>query len=1374
MFKITQSNDTKLLLQHLVHHYQQNTPAQTTTDGNVFAQSLGVMAFAPFTVIVPAMVLGDWLTRSVADELGISTLFVAQFWGQYQWQMIQKVLQADAKTHPTDMLLVPEVAVLSGSVLRWRIFGFISTLPKPSLDEILADEDHPLHELLSVIYDESSQQIPEHRLWQSCDELAAVYVRYLTHRPEWLHAWTQDQPLPESVDEMIAKKDRFANDYSDGDPTPQWLVLHYQRLEQLLRFLWKQLFSQVYAHREALEARFWSVLEGSRGHDLAVQALALLPTTLYVFTVQQIPLVELQFLKRLSVHIDVHLLHFNPSKMFWADIVDKNWLATQRIINPQSVYLKDHGHALLSRLAKESRETFAMLADMSGGEFYYEQAPTKQADHQSSYHYATPKDWQVAWQDAFVAPKINAGKNQLLDQLKADILMLDEGAAERWWQQTLIDTLSGDAYWQDKIKPKSQMNLPLTHATPSLPSLSIHACASLRRQLQVARLIIARYLNEANDDGSTRKPSDVVVYLPDIGDAESLIRLVFDEGVGIDGLQLPAKITGTISRDIEMLMLAISGFYQLLGADGARFYREEVYEWLMTPVLYDSLGLDFAQMTRACELLDAAGFRRGFDTQHLAKTLNDADLDYRYSFSYALDRIVAGFLTPDTSSPSLLLHPFHWKQEVFAEAVLPLGGVTLADQSIVEALCVLHAALTECRDEYQRVAPVEYWLWHIEHRIIDRYFDKYRETSQMRAIFEAKNSIKASIHANKFYQRQAGQSGQVVGAEISLSLKFVLESITSMLSSQAVSAETTGMITFARFGTLRSIPFGLTVMLDMNLSTFPRQERQGRMDLMKAGLKRRGDRHIEDDDNGAFLDAILCTQDACAIFYTDTAEDGTTLLPASPVSELIEFFKSNVQWLTGSGEDEVGRVQSKIVQIAPELVESLLITKHAPTPFDVSLFYQFDQQIADEDLTASLKQKIDQAKRLHSYYLPPPPAMYAVRRILDTQEGEASAIIDLPEVLEYDTITLALQKNLSANTDPLQRLIQRYQIAAPAMMSLDQLYRLLVNPAKGYLQTKIALHQSQTAFDTEEPLKLDGLGRYQVKEMLIDALATGVFDGQSLVFAIKQSGICDQLDINQSSVLMSIYYDSLLPAGVGRLLSFDEQISQIEQLMMAFHTSMGEKDATWANVDAYQYSAMIAQTAEQSIYLDTPIMQTALIAKVPSHQAVRWLRVLPSAARLGHILRYYLHHLAWQVHRQTTEDDVKNGYGSSFWQFDKATDDLKYLGLDTDDCLLKLRPITATQAKNQLVNFLAFALMIQKRPFVLPAMVAMMMVKLVQDDISDWQTKHFAAWLQGDYEEHHTAAAWQILLKDRDVMAELSKAKNLAQILYDSLPESFE
>ena len=82
------------------------------------------------------MVLGDWLNRSIAERLGISTLFMTQFWGQYQWQLIQQVLRIDANHHPADALQVPEVAVLSGSVMRWRILALSKLCPVSRLSRL--------------------------------------------------------------------------------------------------------------------------------------------------------------------------------------------------------------------------------------------------------------------------------------------------------------------------------------------------------------------------------------------------------------------------------------------------------------------------------------------------------------------------------------------------------------------------------------------------------------------------------------------------------------------------------------------------------------------------------------------------------------------------------------------------------------------------------------------------------------------------------------------------------------------------------------------------------------------------------------------------------------------------------------------------------------------------------------------------------------------------------------------------------------------------------------------------------------------------------------------------------------------------------------
>ncbi|MFC0820435.1 exodeoxyribonuclease V subunit gamma [Moraxella marmotae] len=1406
MFKITQSNDTTKLLEHLVDAYQQTKASAGT--------SLGAAAFAKFTVIVPSMVLGDWLTQAVADKIGISTLFTAQFWGQYQWQMIQKVLQVDARHLPNDALQVPEVAVLSGSVMRWRIFGYISAISSDDLARILADDTHPLYTLLTGLYDSQSQSLPEHRLWQSCDELAAVYVRYLTHRLEWLHAWTHGLDLPVSVGQMLADKDRFGSQYGDTEPTPDWLVAQYENLERLLRYLWQQLFSAVYAYREALEERFWQVLDGVRGEPIRQQAQASLPQTLYLFTVQQIPSVELQFLKRLSVHIDVHLLHFNPSQMFWADIVDKNWLATQRIINPNHVYLKDHGHTLLSRLGKESRETFAMLADMSGGEFYYEKAAN---EHLSYPHHQMlepmPQNWQVDWQDDFVANRSTG----LLHQLKQDILMLEDTHAKTWLDNHMLGVLNFEQELQNKIKPNSQMQL--SDEIQDLPSLSIHACHNLKRQLEVARIIIAKYLNQPNADGSRRKLSDVVVYLPDVAEAQDLIRLVFAEGVGVDGLNLPAKITGTTNRQIDELMQAISGFYTLLGQKGSRFYREDFFEWLMMPAVYESFGVSFDDVSRACQLLTDAGFVRGFDARHMAQTLDTADKDYRYSFAYALDRIVLGFLSPsESASPNRLLYPFDWQSHEFAEASLPLVGVNLADAHIVDMLCRIYQGMSALQDEYTKVDLVEHWLNHIETQVINRYFGIWHETSQMRAIFEAMNSIAANIRANKQYHKHI-HTAQNPAQPICLSLQFVLESISQLLSAQAVSAEPAGVITFARFGALRSIPFGLTVMLDMNLSAFPRQERIMRMDLMKAGLKRRGDRSGEDDDNGAFLDALLCSRDACAIFYTSQADDGTELLPASPVSELLEFFKSNVDWQmpvmnidnaknaknadnTNNDNNQTMAIQSQIIDIAPALVESYLKTHHTATAFDKAVFYQDshgasgeqgDSQADSTDakamVAAFIKRQIDAAKDKISQQMPPAPFWVQIRQILDSKQPAPPSKVAITNADTYDKITQAFIDANQGDERPLVQLLDDYQLVLPSSLDINQIHQNLKNPAITYLKNKLPMFAEEVMEQGEEPLALSSLDNYLIKDELIDAMAQGVFDDLPMDSFSYQSVLdklnswadlsTDNLPKQQTATkVFSAYFDNRLPAGANRLTALDAQVSALADLTAMFAQSLADRGGTDFGQLAHQldklaYSSMITQTSECHLSITLGQMQIAISAKTPPADAKAWLSVLPNTARASHFLRYYLHHLAWQVRRNGQTDDIAHGRGFSYWQFNKASDDIDAL-VSKDASLIVLRPVPADAARRQLANFVAMGFLMQACPVVLPVMPALTMAALAAKNQLTFDEKTFGAWLNGNYDEHYSSAAWQLLLGANPPLDELQKAAELAKVLYGEILASIE
>ena len=359
-------------------------------------------------------------------------------------------------------------------------------------------------------------------------------------------------------------------------------------------------------------------------------------------------------------------------------------------------------------------------------------------------------------------------------------------------------------------------------------------------------------------------------------------------------------------------------------------------------------------MSRGCDLLVEAGFIRGFDEWHLKQTLDSNDYDYRFTFAQALDRLTLGLIMPEAQMSDCLypLNDQQWPSTAIAEMSLPLPEVSLNDAPIIEALCRIYSGLLSRRDDHTQKLKAEDWLDQIEKQVIHRYFSDVDQTRTMRAIYNAMNGFKSSLRANRHY-RQYASSDNTDNREVEqrlskveqlpLKLSFMLDSIEAELESQQVSAEPTGVITFGRFGALRNVPFDLVVMLNMNLLSSARG-RDNRYDLMKATMSRRGDRVSEDDDNGAFLDALLCARSACWIFYNgQSLLDTHEHLPANPVSELLQFLQGEVQWQVNSLDSlpqEVDPTTESLKRHLPKLVKQWLVTEHPALPFDKSLFEQ--------------------------------------------------------------------------------------------------------------------------------------------------------------------------------------------------------------------------------------------------------------------------------------------------------------------------------------------------------------------------------------------------------------------------------------------------
>ena len=1497
MFTIIQSHRTELLVEQLLEAYKsKNQPT-----------------FEEFVVIVPSMVLGDWLDKSIASQAGISTLVTTTFWGQYQWILMQDVLSRHnayllEQNPEASTLNVPEVAVLSPTVMQWRLFGYLTYYQ----EAIVADEKHPVHPLLASLIDEPQEEVQQDnaqqdaRIWQLASDLARVFNRYLTHREDWLDLWSHNKPL--NVDALIADKDALSlrfDKYARG--TPEWLVAHYVELEVAQRFLWSHLFADVHQHRVALEDTFWSALKSNKANERAQ-----LPKVLRIFTIQQLPQTELDFLQRLSQYMDITLLHYNPSKLFWADIVDKSWLQRQQIINPESVFLRDYGHSLLSRLGKQSRDTFAMLANLSGNEQY--------------------QDALVEWQDIFnEGDDSNDGLSDefsidfddsaqqlqksvsLLRRLQNDVLMLDEQSTQQATAAKVSQAVSKQLetgsdqdeqetpWYDDEALENKRFEKERFWAMSAQDnSLSIHSCHSLQRQLEVLRIMIGRWLNEPlKPNEKKRHISDIVVLLPDVERHHALISSIFVSGKGQDGLTLPAKVTGVVDADIRQLWEAIIGFYKLLGSHSARFEAAEVLDWLMLPPLHESFGLTHDQMSRGCDLLVEAGFIRGFDEWHLKQTLDSNDYDYRFTFAQALDRLTLGLVMPEASLSDCLypLAQEDWPSTALPEMSLPLPQVSLNDAIIIEALCRIYAGLTARRDDHTQKLKAEDWLDQIEKQVIHRYFSDVDQTRTMRAIYNAMNGFKSSLRANRHYRQYASSDSvsnankkeveqRLAGVEqLPLKLNFMLDSIEAELESQQVSAEPTGVITFGRFGALRNVPFDLVVMLNMDLSEFPGRDLDNRYDLMKATNARRGDRVSEDDDNGAFLDALLCARSACWIFYNgQSLLDTHEHLPANPVSELLQFLQGEVQWQVNSLEaldtlpENVDSTTESLKRYLPKLIKQWLLTEHPALPFHESLF-ETDIEDADvceqasdtpklnlnesaaihtenniqdnslidnaDELDVLLNTAMRKTKLAQKRQFPPAPLWQAVFNTLKGRAfSEHAELVSLPTKAQYESIAQLLGQSLGqlgqVDNQTLDVIAEMLSLDATAVFNdsgevndltkkalsetvFDTIFNIgeidvegvltyqVRHPAKAFLRTqKVHVVQGEEAMAHQEPLFLDNLTTYQIKEYLINELASDAANNST-----------DSTATQDSPILM---YQKIMPAGVARQTTLPNQKQKLQQQCQEFKEQLvanGLDDAQILKASEIGGLQLLTPTTEHPVQLElatvlnhadnAPLpkllpkivkIKGSVPISVPTSVSIdanhhpsnlqagvsyaenspkQWLNILPNSASPKHLIKFWLSHLYWQVARCTTAEQVALNDGVSIWRFNKPN---SQVGKYKDVITFKLSPIVYEDAVTELIKWAIFGKLVGQVPItLLPEYALSYLDKCAkaaesEDESGSYWPKRadFSDWLRPSYhvdtvyDTCSQHAIWQYVLRDQDAFKTLSAAlTTLAQPLYEPM-----
>lgn len=1026
-------------------------------------------------VIVPSHGVGVWLRYQLASKQGISARLNTDFFGTYQWTLFRRVLGSN----------IPRTAPFARQVIQWKLFAyFMAVLNDPVQYQAATTMLKPLFERL-----QDKPRTQQRLLWKMSEQIAQVFANYVLYRPQWLEQWGRGQHL-----------DQLAPLEADS---PDWLLARYAETEQWQQFLWQTLFSEDFANHQAIRRRFWQILEKNPDKR------KILPHSLTIFTVLQLPPSEFNFLKQLARYIDIQFLHYNPSQEYWADSVDPLWLKQFELKNPQAAALFDSRHPLLTRMGKQARDIFALLAELSGNE----------------------DSMMGQWLDLFPS----YFPNTLLGQLQHDVLHLVQPQKHGF-----------------KLQPQDD-------------SIQVHACHSVLRQLEVLREQLMGWLSA----DISRQPADIVVFVPNLADIAPLVRTVFSAH---SDMYLPIHITGVVQADAAQLWQAMLGRYFLL--DG-RFSIEDLLDWLALDAVQALYALSRDEVQRLGELLVDAGFRRGFDAQHLQKTLADEDRDSRFTLEFALNRLMLGIAMPVQA-----LHA----------GVLAYAGVGRQDFELIGVLSTIYNDLSTRRDWLTQQHDVQYWLSLLRDELAGD-FEQAVYSVGGKGVLAAFDELQANLDATQSSQLQ-------------LPFRFVLDEIVGILDEAPPGSIPTGKITFSRLGTLRPLPYRLVVMLNLDSGVFPRRDPQNTFDLMSILPAQRGDRSRLIDDQGAFLDGLLLAQDACWLFYNGfDVSDTQPRHPSGTLQELVEFIGDMLE--------------------TPALLYRQIVHHHTLEPFELSNFQAAHRQAGHEQRQPQLVNHAELAST------------------------------GLPR--GYQGVWSAVARNLQQQFPVMKWLDQPLDLPPQGLLSLDRIIRQLCRPASHFLsQSRVQQIAHQDLPAIFEPLSLNKLDEYHIR-------------------ALHQQ---------QPDQLAHGHLQAILPVGSAALAYWKKS----------------QQDAMRNRQRLQLYGSAETPLTQRLLVLNDWQLQVHL---PQDEQCSLWLSQYPYRHNGQRQLRYWLEHLAWQIHRGAHLDSQAEPQS----QPHSAGTGERIIVLS--DRTLRYAAVPVAVARQQLLKWLAVWQQASCEPWVLPPNLAL-------------------------------------------------------------------
>ncbi len=485
-------------------------------------------------ILVQHTGMQHWLSLKLAELNNIAMNLEFPLPTRFVWTCCRQVL-GDG--------MIPEQSPYKREIMVWRILKLLKSSDRNALPS----------ELRNFILDADQNVVTDEILFSFARQLADVFEQYIVFRPQWVSAWDEHSSIIEPASDDIAK------------------------MAQWQSWIWSQLKAEAPYHPVNLQAKAQTLIRQESFNSGNKN----LPSDVYVFAINTLPLQYFDFFTSLSKVTNIHFFMLNPCENYWGDAMTNTQIAKQLRKHAQfDVITSNELNPLLRNMGQQGKELL----------------------------------------------------NQVLEQDYLEIASFRSHASTA--QRNKLSILQDDIRHGTVFD--NQQDLIQAHPNTLDGSIQIHGCYSQVRELQVLK----DFLVDAFAKNKDLQLQDVLIMCPAIEDYAPYIQAVFESN-GRETASLPVSISDRRPLESET---AVESFMQIVSMNQTRFSLETVLAPLVDTSLAASFSLSDNDIQKVQLWLEKAAIVWGIDADDKSKQLEAVGLNPRHTWVNGLSRLIFGAL----------------------------------------------------------------------------------------------------------------------------------------------------------------------------------------------------------------------------------------------------------------------------------------------------------------------------------------------------------------------------------------------------------------------------------------------------------------------------------------------------------------------------------------------------------------------------------------------------------------------------------------------------------------------------------------------------------------------------------------------------------